>query len=152
MNKHRHHYLSFGLMAQGIELLGACLDDGDFEQPGRSSARFALAIRELFVSQNPLYGRYNNPREDPSLYAGLRCAQTHTMRPGKRVAYTHRTESVTERTTHLKQKGQKLILVCEDLYDDFKVACEDIIGRIQRNELTGDKFRHPFLTITKFNQ
>ena len=46
-----YHYISFGLISQGIEFLGACLDNYKFDAPGKSRERFNKSINELFPSE-----------------------------------------------------------------------------------------------------
>ena len=86
----------------------------------------------------------------PDLYKGLRCTQTHILRPGAKVAYTHRDEAKKQGTAHLEKTDGKLILVCEELYDDLRAACAEIIGRIRSGTLKGPKFNKPYLTITSY--
>lgn len=44
----QHKYLSYGVVSQGIELLGACLDEHEFSKKHESRSRFDLAIKTLF--------------------------------------------------------------------------------------------------------
>ena len=59
------YYISFALIALGIEYLGACLDSHDFDEEGLSKARFTSAINELFPQ------RYHEHAE--ALYKDVRC-------------------------------------------------------------------------------
>ena len=43
-----NHYISFSLICQGIEFLGACLDSEPFLAKGLGAARFRRAIHDLF--------------------------------------------------------------------------------------------------------
>ncbi len=45
-----HHYLSFSLICQGIEFLGACLDSEPFSAKGLGAPRFRRAIYDLFLN------------------------------------------------------------------------------------------------------
>ena len=104
------HYISFSLIALGIELLGACLDEHDFGERGQSSLRFRRAIEELFP---PEYQRFNSG--DYDLCTNLRNGFAHQFRPGSMVSLTHRDESIREGTQHLQIHDGKLILISENL-------------------------------------
>ena len=77
--KEGHHYLSFGLIAQGIEFLGACIDDQDFFVESQSRARFERAIRDLFPSGYHGFLSGRGGRFD--LYENLRCGLLHVILP-----------------------------------------------------------------------
>jgi len=145
INKCELYYLSFGVIAQGIEFLGACLDEFPFDNKNQSEKRFKKAIKSLF----PKYAKHNSPRAEFYLYQDLRCALIHTVRPYVRVVLTHRAESVKEGTRHLEKYENQLVLVAEDLYDDFKKACESVIRKIQRDEITCKKVRQNHIVIKK---
>jgi len=78
--KEGHHYLSFGLIAQGIEFLGACLDSNEFFVERKSNQRFNRAIMELFPSK---YHKYVNDKKGQrfDLYENLRCGLLHIILP-----------------------------------------------------------------------
>jgi len=60
----RHKYLSFGVISQGIELLGACLDEHEFDKQGVSRNRFDLALT-LFPDE---YDEFGKGRTQRNLY------------------------------------------------------------------------------------
>jgi hypothetical protein len=141
------HYLSFGVIAQGIEFLGACLDELDWDAKNQGESRFNKAIKELFKSSNNEYIKYTSSTSGHYLYEGLRCGLIHMMRPQKSIWLTHREESLKDGTSHLGKKDEKLFLVVEDLYDDFKKACEKIIYKIEHNKITNTKIKDSYITI-----
>ena len=134
------HYISFALVALGIEFLGACLDPYDFAEKGLSEKRFIQAIRELFPQQ------YQEHRK--ALYEDLRCGFAHQFRPRLRFVLTHREESKRENTQHVGPFRNATVLVAEQFYLDFEEACKEVISRIDRSALAHPKLFKPFLTIT----
>ena len=99
--------------------------------------------------ETPGYKKYNSPHAEFYLYEDLRCALIHTVRPQNRVALTHRAESVKEGTEHLEKHGNQLVLVAEDLYDDFKIACERVIRKIQRGKITCRKVQQDYIVVKR---
>jgi hypothetical protein len=128
------HYLGFGVMASGIEFLGACMDAHPINEDGHSKARFNAAIRGLFDSRYVAYIDNRDPRHD--LYTNLRCGMAHVIRPQADIAFTHRRESQEEKTSHLQIVAGtgKLVLVSEDLYEDFATAAGHLRDRMGRRE------------------
>ncbi len=134
------HYVSFALVGPGIEFLGACLDPYEFGIERLSKARFTNAMIELFPSQ---YRQFSN-----KLYVSLRCGFVHQLRPSCPFVLTHQRESVREGTTHLGAFGDQTVLIAEELYSDFKGACEEIVLRIDNGTLTHRKLMDKFLEVT----
>lgn len=134
-----HYYLSFGLIAQGIELLGACLDSSEFHKKGASSVRFRKAIEELFPVQ---YQAYNNALSDYDLYENLRCGLLHVVIPKNSIELIQESEkSIFGEHLEIKSiRGQnRLILVAQDLFDDFEKACREVINRIEAGVIDQSK-------------
>lgn len=142
----RHPYVSFSLIGLGIELLGACIGEFEFAEKWKSAERFRNAIKELFPQE---YQVYNDENRGDDLYDNLRCGFAHQSRPGGKIALTHRAESERENTEHLKDYKGKLILVAENLFEDFEAACRGVIRRIDDGEITYKKLQDEFL-ITRF--
>ena len=146
------HYLSFAVMAQAIEFLGACLDEEAWDKPNQSEKRFNSAVKKLFKASSKEYTKYTSSSSDHYLYEGLRCGLIHMMRPRRKVFLTHRAESKRENTSHLGKTDGKLILVAEDLYDDVKRACEKVIQRIDQNKITNKKVNDSYLRIIDWSR
>jgi hypothetical protein len=71
----------------------------------------------------------------------------HIGRPQGKIASTTRREALTEKNAHLRKDcGGKLILVAEDLADDFVAAWEALKTK-SANGQTNKKVTDPFLTI-----
>lgn len=138
------HYISFSLMALGIEFLGACLDENDFDKTGLSGKRFRNAIEELFP---PQYQHFNEKSSPYDLCNKLRNVFAHQFRPGPGLGLTHRDESIKDGTKHLQIHNDRLTLVSEDLYEDFESACKEIIKRIDNHSIGHPKVYDDYLSI-----
>jgi len=137
-----HHYLSAILVCQGIEFLGACLDSEPFSAKGLSAPRFRRAIYDLFPTS---YHKFNQGSGKPfDLYENLRCSLFHVILPGSRLEFIRRSENPKLNAHHLEVREirgmSRLVLVSEDLFDDYEKACEEIITRIREGRLKGWKF------------
>ncbi len=144
--RHDHYYLSFGLITQGIEFLGACLDNGDYLLQGRSRARFEKAITELFPRD---YHKYVGKGCAYDLYANLRCGLLHVVLPGHDVELIQQAEVSAfggDNLDIVEVRGKKrLILVAQAFYNDFKDACEEVRKRIGNKEISDKKVYNPTL-------
>jgi len=140
-----HHYLSFGLIAQGIEFLGACIDEYDLRIPNKSKERFTLAIKELFPLE---YQDFNVENNSFNLYKNLRCGVLHVLLPYPCLELIQEKE-IPKYGNHLEIKNirdrNRLILVSQYLFEDFKNAAKEVIRRIDNHEITHEKVYNTFL-------
>ena len=84
----RHlHYLSFGVVAVGIEFLGACQDPNDFSKPGLSSRRFERGITDFMQQVDARYVAYNQKTSPFNLYKHLRCGMAQLCPTGSNPLY-----------------------------------------------------------------
>lgn len=145
-------YLAFGLIAQGIETLGAILDEKEIHDndKGLPEARFRNAIKDLFNWQGSLYPKYVAEGSEYDLFKYLRCGMAHVLRPAGKVALTTKKEAEKDGTKHLEvvEETGQLILVIEELYADFVRACKKCKNCIP--EKTHPKLKRDYLTITEF--
>ena len=137
-----HHYISFSLICQGIEFLGACLDEEPFSAKGRSAPRFRRVIYDLFPAS---YRQFNQGTGRPfDLYENLRCGLLHVILPESPIELIQQSEREKFDAHHLEVKEirgiDRLVLVSEDLFDDYEKACKEIIARIRDDRLRGWKF------------
>jgi hypothetical protein len=143
-----HHYLSFGLIAQGIELLGACLDNKDFHKNGTSGDRFRDAIDKLFPDK---YKIFNNKTSDYDLYKNLRCGLLHVVLPGSFIELIQESEKEKFNAGHLDIKQirgkDRLILVSQDLFSDFENACNEIVNRIDLGTIDPSKISGTLIDV-----
>lgn len=119
----RYYYLSFIPLAIGIEFLGKCLrDDQDWHhyQPGSSRANFKKALEELMPKYKSLDDKYD-------LYDKLRNGFAHAFISKPGIILSNRELAQKEGYKHLDEVNGDLALVSEDLYEDFKKACEKVI-------------------------
>lgn len=137
-----HPYISFSLICQGIEILGACLDSEPFSAKGLNAPRFRKAIYDLFPMS---YRKFNQGTGKPfDLYENLRCSLVHVILPGSPLELIQRTEKVKFNVSHLEVKEirgvNRLVLILEDLFEDYERACQEIIARISDGRLKNWKF------------
>ena len=135
-----HTYLSFSLISQGIELLGSLIDKDEFHKIGLSPKRFDAAINNFFTKG---YKEYANKSNDFYLYKNLRCGMLHVLIPQNKLALGERKYD-QGRYEHLKiypeiSGNNRLILIAEDFYEDFKCACKEVIEIISDKSIF-DKF------------
>lgn len=147
-----HHYISFGLISQGIEFLGACLDNEPFNTNTRgiSSQRFNKAITELFDSKYHTFVKTRST-EQFDLYGNLRCGLLHVFVPGADLEVIQESE-IKDYGEHLDVKNlrnnDRLILVSQNLMADFENACNNIIARIDNNQITNNKVYNQLLSTS----
>ena len=139
-NESRHH-ISFSLICQGIEFLGACLDSEPFSAKGLSASRFRRAIYDLFPAS---YHPFNQGTGKPfDLYEIFRCGLLHVILSASRVELIGRAEKTQLHAEHLEIKEirglDRLVIVLEDLFDDYEKACKEIISRIRGGRLSAWK-------------
>ena len=136
----KYPFISFLLIANGIELLGKCknkIDIWDNKQRYGSEDDFNLAIKTFtsFIGyRGYLAGKYK-------LYDTLRCGFSHRFTPKNGLILDI-----------VKIEGvDKLNLKCEQLYSDFKEACEEVISEYNNNKLmpTNDKIYKPIMRVRK---
>jgi len=135
-------YLAFGLIAQGIETLGALLDEMKLNDINLSERRFRNAINTLFNYQTSRYPKYVAESSEYDLYKYLRCGMVHTLSPSGKIGFTTKCKAEMNGLEHLilSENGQ-LILVIEDLFEDFKKACKkckNLLVKKTHSKLKGD--------------
>jgi hypothetical protein len=137
-----HRDISLSLVCQGIEFLGACLDSEPFSAKGLNAPRFRRAIYDLFpISYRPFNQGSGKPFD---MYENLRCSLFQIILPEFRLELLQRCGEAELDAHHLQIKEirglPKLVLVLEDLFDDYERACKEIIARITDGRLSGWKF------------
>lgn len=143
-----HHYLSFALIAQGIEFLGACIDSNKFFIENKSRERFNNATLKLFPASYHLYVHVNKKGQPFDLYYNLRCGLVHTLLPKKNIELIQENE-IAKFGKHLEikeiRKKQRLILVSQYFMNDFENACKKVIDDIRNNRISHPKVYSDFL-------
>jgi len=135
-----HPYISFAIMAIGIEFLGKCLNDcEDWNEPRRSKIDFELAVNTLpsLTTYRPLLSSHN-------LWDSLRNGFAHSFVPKNTLSL-----SSNDETSHLTQiTATKINLKCEDFYNDFKNACNEVLAM---TTFPSNKMSNPFLSVPSDN-
>ena len=137
-----HRDISFSLICQGIEFLGACLDSEPFSAKGLNAPRFRRAIYDLFPTS---YRPFNQGSGKPfDMYENLRCSLFQIILPDSKFELIQRSGKAELDAHHLQIKeirgSLRLVLVLEDLSEDYEGACKEIIARITDGRLSGWKF------------
>lgn len=107
-------YYAYGILCQGIELVGALFDTkNSFDVKGLSEDRFERGVKEIYSNQ-----KYNRCKKD--LYEQLRGSLIHQVRPGERFMLGS-TKTGALAINHLSETTEgKIVLVIEVLIEDFK--------------------------------
>lgn len=119
--------LSFLLMGQAIEILGAYLDYKPFRVKQQSSKRFELAIYKLFPK------KYSEINKSNYLYYQLRNFLIHSFLPSNQLILV--ANSTKSEKKHLSYKNNNLILCCDVFYNDFKNAIYLLINKITEDNI-----------------
>lgn len=112
--------ITFMVIGQGIETMGAFLDKKPFRAKGQAASRFSVALDELFP---PRYSALNGRG---FLFANLRSSLTHLSVGSPHLVLAH----TCDKAVHLSVKDKKTTLVLENLMDDYVAAWEKIINRL----------------------
>ena len=116
----QYPYISFAMIAIGIEFLGKCLNNYEnWNEPKRSEKDFELAINSLksFEKYRPLLTSHK-------LWTSLRNGFLHSFVPKNTLTLSSKDE-----LAHLVAvTPTKINLRCEDFYKDFKGACQEVIA------------------------
>jgi hypothetical protein len=150
----KNTYFGAGLIAVGIEFLGACLDDCPLDAEYKSASRFCLAVNELFPKP---YHQFSRPhpykdKDKPAhdLYSCLRCGMTHVLRPQGVVLTGSVNEASLDGNTHLQilSRGVKdsPLIVVEQFVADFVVAATELQSRL-RGAALPEKLAGDILTV-----
>ncbi|MEK6726709.1 MAG: hypothetical protein AABY54_09230 [Deltaproteobacteria bacterium] len=120
--KSTNSYISFALIATGIEFLGKCLDNDakHWNVSRKSKFNFEYAINHL--DSLILYRPYLTSHK---LWDSLRNGFAHSFVPKYPVTLSSKDEA-----SHLllHENNERLNLKCEDFYNDFKNACIEVVN------------------------
>jgi len=127
-----HPWLGFVLISSGIEFLGKCIDTKnptDWNKPGQSGPNFRDAINSLDA-----FSKYRDllKRKDIDLYAELRCGLVHSFAPNSKGAIIGLSHGNKELPSKIDGTGN-INFNADELYEDFKLACEFVIGQTYPN-------------------
>lgn len=135
--EHGFHYISFSLIASGIEFLGACFSPMKFrfmETEHTRRSRFIYAILKLF----PVYYHTFIDEGDHDLFNKFYSPMTNVLLPGSGIELIQAKE-IDEYGNHLEVKNirgkERLILVSEHLFTDFENACWQVVDLYREGKL-----------------
>lgn len=114
-------YISFMVMGMGIEFLGKCINDGEFDEGGVSRRRFEEAVNNIsaFEKYRHLVGKGTSF----DLYDSFRCGLTHFASPKHPITLSSKSEMAN---LELHDDGKRVNIKCEDFYADFCKAIYEI--------------------------
>ena len=117
---------TFLLVSQGIETLGAFLDNKPIAVKAQSKKRFHLAIAKLFPQE------YQDLTEEDWLYKQLRCNLSHMCSGGGFLVFSSQKENLG---FHLELINGKRLFLMEVLVQDFQKACNILVEQLKKGEL-----------------
>ncbi|MEQ1732540.1 MAG: hypothetical protein ABL940_02650 [Bacteroidia bacterium] len=128
-------WLGATCIANGIEFLGKCIDT---ENPTNWNTRdFSKKNFNAAIDKLTSLSKYRNCRVN--LYTEFRCGLVHASVPGCKITLSDKTESHTNLAT------SPINLNVNDLYNDFKNACEEVINMEFEN--IPNKMNTPFIYV-----
>ena len=139
----KYYYVSFAMMAIGIEFLGKCINGcDDWNKSGRSKKDFELAINELEA-----FKKYRVFIKEYKIWDSLRNGFLHSFKPKQTVSLSSG-EEMAHLVKHQKDEVDKINLKCEDFFEDFKLACEEVKNM---TEFKSNKMGMIFLNVPSVN-
>jgi len=137
-----HQFYAIGLISQGIEFLGAIIDDKPVHEEGRSRERYDKAVREYLPEK---YHSFLGKDNDIDLYKALRCGPTHGFYPGSTIELTTEKEALNTDTIHLDHnKRGRLSIIVESYMIDFLTACDEMIKKFENGKIEDKAHLHVF--------
>ena len=136
INAELYHF-AFVIMAQGLEVLGSFLDEKPLKAKDQSKLRFSHAINRLMPKE---YASLNNNHR---LYDQLRASLAHTFTSGRYVFLTSKS-NIEFGNKHLQNRNDKLILVAEDFYSDYRKACYRLLEGMEKGFISDKKINIDF--------
>lgn len=128
--REKRYHLSFLLMSQIIEVMGAILDDKPLRAKEQSKKRFSLALKKLFSKH------YALANDKDFLYIHYRCNMSHLLSTSNHILLTNIQENPHN---HLATFNGKLVIIAEKLIQDIQGAFEKLLLKIRKEELKEKK-------------
>lgn len=122
-NSPKYRYHVFILVSIGIELLGAAIDKYGWFSKNKSRDRFDRAITHYESLK-----KYKNKK----IFKNLRCGMAHVYIPNHGVGINMKSEG----GFHNKVNNGRLLLTIEYFFEDFVLACQELIDNIDGNKET----------------
>ena len=124
-------------MSQALETLGSFLDSKPLKARDQSKLRFSHAMNKLMPIK---YARLN---DNHLLYDQLRASMAHTFTTSRQIILSSRSSKEFGKM-HLQKQDDKLILIAEDFYEDFKKACLRLIEGMEKGIISDKKINSDF--------
>ena len=138
-------FLKFIILLQGIEFLGSCYDSLPFSERGQSEIRFNRGLGKL----GEKYTKYTQGGHHQYFYNFFRSPMIHQFKHDQKKITLATENSVCYQDVHLTLNPEgRLYVVLEQLYDDIRLAAQELIDKVKSGEIKIDKLKDPFLTIT----
>lgn len=143
-----YYYIGFGIMGIGIEFIGKCIrykHNENWDKPNQGRDNFQEAINQLMKKYAPFIGANNEFDFSDNLRNGM----SHAFKPKGKLELTFRKEAKDRGWQHVQKNfSGRLVICCEDLYEDFHMACKEVLRKIEDKEFPeGDKIYKSFLDI-----
>lgn len=138
---------AFIILSIGIEFIGAFTDSFDFNEFGESKSRFKNAFDHWF--SNGWYKEHKG-----WIYENLRGPLVHQYRAGKEILLTSKCKNGVDLSLHLTDSDGKTIFVLEQLFEDFKSACDKLKREFEKedNPYKDTKMEEKYQTIYEIDK
>jgi hypothetical protein len=137
-------FYAYGILCQGIELLGGLFDTkNSFDDRGHSAPHFERGVKEI-------YGRRKYDKCRKELFEHLRGSLIHQLRPGTLFVLGSFNTGASE-GDHLSQaRDGRIVLVIEMLVGDFQKCVRSIVAEDSKFKgmIDQHKLEAPFLIVT----
>ena len=154
-----NEYLSAGIIAQGIELIGSIIEneedeklkkkESDFDTKGKSRERFYNALMLFDSKYYSLCAKTEkSSNKDFDLYTNLRCGYAHQLKPTGRIHVFDANKAKEGKFTHLVIDSRNVLpIVVAELFSDFKEVCEKVISQINSGGIKHSKAYSTFIYV-----
>lgn len=137
-------YISFAVMATGIEFLGKCLDTEalHWNEKNKSKINFEYAMNNLEA-----FSPYRRFLDSHKMWDSLRNGFSHSFVPKYPITLSSKNELGN---LALQLNDTRLNLKCEDFYSAFAQACLEVVNMNFPN--TNDKMNKQLLSVPNLEE
>lgn len=119
--------VGFRGIGQGMVILGSFVDGHPVHAENQADHRFKEVLRCFFPTH---YSVHNNPNSVCAFHEDLKYVMAAGLRKNARTVFLDRAQARIAGTSHLMTMDvdgrEKLVLVLEDFFEDFKTACAHV--------------------------
>ena len=147
MAQHQLHYYAFSAICQGIEIMGAAIDEKPLEEFSLSEQRFTNSLATFFKDT-----RYKNNQS--KFFSVLRGPLIHQLRPGDGFYLASEVKDNIKPECHLTtQETGATLLIIEPFIRDFKQAFVRFKYHLQKNHPPSpERFTTTFIHVCPLPQ